>query len=569
MILSPNISQADSLISSASINLLRPYFIGDDRSMVFFVGAGASTSGNTGMPSASSLLYHLLVQSLSVSKKFDIGQGNLRSILLRISSNIGFEITLNDFWQICGQATTHLYEAFADLEKLCTPNRVHTFMAYWLRTGGTVVTTNYDRMIERKWDNTSKLVQIRFNEKGSNSFIGWREDLHRGGVLHKIHGSLDDPDSCLGALEHVGTQLTGNRALLIGKIIRTRPICFVGWRGIDPDVPPLLHEFLEKRDSSLPIFWIHFEGFPPGSTTLQTAIKGCSDLIKPYTSNHPILTDADRAFAEFLKWVGLRSKSNSECETVSFDFTEAVSNCSKSGLVRMVGITLRRAGRYKESEKVIREAFELAETSGERNAALQEIALMQQQITGRETGQSRKSLEQAREFLNRKPDLWLLLNNDFGLLSMTITTLKTKPWLLLKVPALFRIYRQDIGTLQKETTDKESVALHKSLFHLYSGRLRFKLFGWLGFAIRPLGDWILRPFEVARFTIKDAKDIHLHSRVDVMAYRAVTLAHLKRCQDAKEDVPEIHRLVAILNDDARTRYWEKQAKEIERYCSQR
>ncbi|MDP2776272.1 MAG: SIR2 family protein, partial [Anaerolineales bacterium] len=256
-ILSPLISQADFLISSSSIDMLQPYLINHDRSLVFFVGAGASFAGNTGMPRTPSLLYHLLLQALSSSGKFDLQRDTLQATLKEISSHIGFEFTLIDFWQICRQATVLLYESFADLEKICTPNRVHSFIAHWLSTGGTVITTNYDRLIESEWAKTGKSIQSRYREEGTNSFLGWQEDLRQGGCLFKIHGSLDDPDSCLGALEHVGTQLTGNRAQLLEEIIRTRPLCFVGWQGVDPDIPPLLHALVDKRDTSLPTFWIH------------------------------------------------------------------------------------------------------------------------------------------------------------------------------------------------------------------------------------------------------------------------------------------------------------------------
>lgn len=565
-ILSPTISQADALTSSASVDLLRPLLASRDRSLVFFVGAGASISGNTGMPSTPSLLYHLLLQALSFSGKFDLQSDTLPATLKEISARIGFEITLNDFWQICRQAMTFLYESFADVEKKCVPNRVHAFLAQWLCTGGTVITTNYDRLIEREWVKTSGSIQSCCRDAGSNSFVGWKEDLVRGGSLFKIHGSLDDPESCLGALEHVGTQLIGHRAELLEEVIRTRPMCFVGWRGVDPDIPPLLYNLLTERDSSLPTFWIHYEGYPPGSIPLQTAIEGCSELVRSYASDHPILTDADRAFGEFLLWAGIQSTPNPERQAKSFDFTNATSKCTKTSLIRMVGITLRRAGKYEESEKVINAALEMAETPGERNAALQELSLLRQQLTGRETSQSKKSLEQARELLKGQLDLRSQLNNDFGLLSMIIITLRSRPWLLLKVPGLFRRYRQNINTLQREAVDEESVALHRSLLHLYSGRLRFKFFGRLGIAIRPLGDWILQPFEVAHSTINDAKNIHLHARIDVLAYRSIALAYLGRCQEAQEDVPEIHRLITILNDDARTQHWKNQAEEIKRYC---
>lgn len=568
-ILSPSISKVDADTSSASLDLFRPFLTSHDRSLVFFVGAGASIAGNTGMPSTPTLLYHLLTQALSASGKFDLQSSALPATLKEISAHIGFEITLNDFWQICRQATALLYRSFADLEMNCVPNRVHTFLAYWLSTGGTVITTNYDCLIEREWIKLGGAIQSRYRKRLPLSFVEWKKELNQGGILFKIHGSLDDPRSCLGALEHVGTQLAGHRAELLKEVIRNRPLCFIGWRGVDPDIPTLLYNMLDKRDTSLPTFWIHYEGYPAGSITLQETMKECSVLIRPYAGNHPILTDADRACGEFLHWVGIQSYPNPKRKTESFDFSQAISHCTKSGLVRMVGITLRRAKKYDEAETVLKEALNLTTTSVERNAALQEIALLQQQTKGRDTDQARESLIKASKVLEEEPDIHLQLNTDFGLLSMSIVALKKRPWLLFKIPSRFCKYREDIEILQKKNTDKKSVALHNSLYWLYAGRLRFKLFGWLGVLIRPVGNWILQPFEVAHSTIGDAKDIHLHSRIDVLAYRAIALAYLGHCQEMQKNVPEIRRLINILNDDARTQHWEKQEEEIRQHCNRK
>lgn len=565
-ILSPDISPQDASISLASIERLRPYLWGSDRSLVFFIGAGASASGNTQMPTTPALLQQVLLDALKRSGEFNTESNDFVNAIKDISYRIGFEITLNDFWQICRKATRLLYTSLAEIEERCAPNRVHAFLAYWLSTGGIVLTTNYDRLIEREWLKIDQNIDVRYQEEGPNSFMNWRKDLNRGGCLFKIHGSLDDPGSCLGALEHIGTRLAGHRADLLAEIVECRPLCFVGWRGVDPDIPPLLSDLYKTRDSSLPVFWIHYEGNRPGSISIQAAIDGVLSLIRKYASDNPILTEANRAFEEMLHWVGREVTPKPSPAAVYLDFSEAVRQCSASGATRFVGIVLRRAGRLDIAEQVLEIALKLAQTAEERSAAIQELSLLQQQKTGRKTNQSGKLLEQAREALGQKPDPWLQLNTDFGMLSMTIVGLQSRPWLLLKLPGLFRKYEQNIEVLRRETTDRESVALHESLLHLYLGRLRFKLFGWLAVVMPPLADWILRPFNIAHSTIDDAKDIHLHSRVDILAYRAVVLARLRCCQDATEDVPEIDRLIAILNDDARARHWENQRHEIERHC---
>jgi hypothetical protein len=150
---------------------------------------------------------------------------------------------------------------------------------------------------------------------------------------------------------------------------------------------------------------------------------------------------------------------------------------------------------------------------------------------------------------------------------MSIVNIKSQPWLLLKIRGLFRKYRKSIETLRQQGMDHGSVALHEALFHLYQGRLRFKMLEWLAVFIRPLADWIIAPFDIARTRIDEAKDISLHSRIDVLAYRAAALAHLHRCQELENDIDEVTRLILIFADDARTRHWNKQREDIEHHCS--
>jgi hypothetical protein len=401
-ILSPGVSQQDVTISLTSIEQLRPYLVGDSCSLVFFIGAGASAAGSTRMPTTPTLLKQVLLDALKRSGEFDTESSGLANLIEDTSYRIGFEITMSDFWQICREAITLLYASFAEFEQRCIPNRVHSFLAYWLSIGGVVLTTNYDCLIEREWLKINQNIDARYQEEGPNSFADWREDLQRGGCLFKIHGSLDDPDSCLGALEHVGTRLAGHRADLLAEIVQHRPLCFLGWRGVDPDIPPLLSDLYEPRDPSLPVFWIHYEGKPPDSSSIQAAIDETSTLIRKYASEHPILTDADRAFGEILRWVGKEVTPNPSSPIVHLDFNEAVVHCSISGVTRFVGIALRRTGQLDAAEQVLEVALKLALTAKERSAALQEISLLQQQSAGTKTDQSRKLLERAREALGER-----------------------------------------------------------------------------------------------------------------------------------------------------------------------
>lgn len=395
-ILSIIISQKDKILSLVSIKRLRPYLFNSNHSLVFFIGAGISATGKRPhMPSTSDLIQTILLDALKRSKELGTEISDLGNAIKEISNIIGFEITLNDFWQICRKGTTLIYSSLAKIEKKCISNQVHAFLAYWLSKGGIVLTTNWDCLIEREWQKIDQNIKVRYREDGSNSFVNWQKDSLRGGCLFKIHGSLEDPKSCLGALEHVRTRLKGKRADLLADIIKHRPLCFVGWSGKDPDIPPILYKIYEQRDSSLPTFWVHFEGDPPGTKSLETAIGDISPLLIKYANDNPILTEANRAFGEILNHMGKKVLIKSITEEVHLDFSDAITQCYESGITRFVGIILRRAGRLDLAEQVLRIATKVAQTAEERSAAIQEISLLQQQKMGQNTYKSIKLLEEA------------------------------------------------------------------------------------------------------------------------------------------------------------------------------
>lgn len=569
-ILNRQISSQDRIRSISSLAQLRPYIVEKARSLVFFVGAGASSAGNTGMPSTQALLHQLLLDALVRSGKFDRDDVSLKSAITRAVASLGFEITLNDLWQICREAIALFFESFATLEKTCLPNRAHAFLAYWLSSGGTVLTTNYDRLIEAEWIGRGQAIRMRFKEAGENSFETWEKDLARGSCLFKLHGSLDEPESCLGALEHVGTCLAGNRAALLKAIMRDRPICFVGWRGADPDIPPALAELSSSRSPDLPSFWIHHHGFPPGSKDLHSAIEEVSTDLRKFAGDRPVLTDADQFFGELLNWVGVHMDPNPNRQPVVPVWGKVLRQCSRSGLARFAGIVLRRADEFRMASSALLVAEGLAGSTEERAAAIQEIAQVKwSRDRGLDKVEARELVQIARDGLESSSDLLLALNADFGLLSMTILSIKSRPWLILSVPKLFRRYKLHIDQLKDEPVFKKSLALHESLMYLYLGRLRFELFGGLGVVVKPVADWILRPFNVARSVIGDARDIHIHSRIDVLSYRAVAMAWFGRCDDIREDIQETDRLTEILKDEARAMHWEHQRREVEQRCPEK
>jgi hypothetical protein len=565
-ILSPDITSEDTRTSSANLHLLLPYIKGTDRSLVFFVGAGASAAGSTNLPTSATLLRNLLMECLNATGHLG-SKHDFEKVIEGISDKIGFEITLNDFWQICRDATALIFDALADYEEDCEPNAVHTFMSRWLISGGTVLTTNYDRLIERAWKREIPKTSVIYKMTGRYSFSNWQSSIHQGGTLFKLHGSLDDPSSCLGALEHVTTQISGHRANLLEEIVRTRPLCFVGWSGVDPDIPPLFESLLSSRDPALPSFWIHYEGSSPGNKTIEDAIERTSPAIVKYASDKPILTDANRAFNQLSSLLSQTSSPQLPSSASKLDLSKSVRTCSLSALARFVGIILRRSGCLKEAEILLNSALALHPSPEEESAVIQEILLLNREQKAAKSSLPLKMLSDARKSLGKKPDIHLLLNIDFGKLSMTVSDLSTKPLTILRVPKLFLAYKKDIERLRKKSIDPESVALHEALLNLYCGRVRLHLLGWLRFFGPIAGRLILPPFNSARILIESAKDVHIHSKIDILSYRSIALSRLGYCKEATQDITEIDRLIVIFKDEAREKFWRDQKSEIEQSCA--
>ena len=570
-ILSPYLSEIDQAACLHTLALLRSLVTDKRRQLVFFVGAGISISA--GMPLVPDLLKVLLMDALksSAPDKAESDTPVLEAIK-RASQMLGFEITLNSLWDSCPDAIKQLFHSLADFEeKWCFPNNAHKFLERWLSTSGVVLTTNYDRLIERTAADEAKDLLIRYTEAvGHASFEHWREDLFQGKCLFKVHGSFAEPESCLGALEQVGTKISGKRGELLAAIAEERPICFIGWRGVDPDVPLLLTEILSKKDS-VPVIWVHYEGGdkkqPKG---LAQCLSGVPEPLRKIADTHPLITDADRLFAEMGRWLGwgIDPAINEQQEiplaspSMIPQFSQSLDICTRTYLARFVGTALRHAREFEAALEILEVAHTLAKSPGESSAALSEKSLTL-------WAQGHDSQQQARTLLKRTHSKYR--QASFGMLSMTVVASRRRPWLLLRLPHLFRGYALYIDELRASAYNLQGerrVALHEALFHLYLGKLRLQLVSWIGSLARPLASWVLEPFNIARARIDDAGDIHIHSRIDVLSGRSLALARFGFCEEAWRDIPEVKRLCGILADQPRTKhFFENQLPKLEQMCT--
>lgn len=580
-ILSPYLSETDRAICLRTLNMLHSLVTDERQQLVFFVGAGISA--NTGMPLVPDLLETLLIDAFQRSAPSKAhSNAFLLDAIKRASRVLGFEMTLNSLWNSCPEAIRQLFQSLAHFEeKECFPNHAHKFLARWLTAGGIVLTTNYDRLIERAASDEFIDLLVRYTEAaGPASFERWREDLLQGRCLFKVHGSFTAPESCLGALEQVGTTITGNRAELLTAVAQQRPLCFIGWRGIDPDIPLLLMEVLSKKDST-PVIWVHYEGRgrerPNG---LTQCLNGVPEHLRGIAGAQPLISDADRLFAEMGRWFGLGiDQAISKQQRVSVSsplskrkFSQPLGMCTHTYLARFVGTALVHAREFEAALEILEVAHQLAKSPAEFAAATQEMSLALWAQGGEGNQQkSRTLLKRAQRELEQTQDIITKLNVDFGRLSMTVVVSRRKPWLLLRLPHLFREYATDIDKFRVAAygqQDRRKLALHEALFHLYLGKLRLQLVSWMGPLARLPASWVLKPFTIARARIDDAGDIHIHSRIDVLSDRSLALARFGFCGEAWRDIPEVKRLCSIFADQPRTKhFFEDQLPKLEKMCA--
>ncbi len=476
---------------------------------------------------------------------------------------VGFEMVLNDLWQICQPAVPAFLDHLREFDAAATPSLAHAFLGQWLDAGHSVITTNYDRLIERTWEGRTRFDRDAADDTG---FAEWERDVQRG-ALFKIHGSLQRTSSCLAALEHVGTTTTGRRRDLLLHVFSRHPMCFVGWRGVDPDVPPVLRATLADRPRDLPLFWVHHTA---GSK------RGVSPLLREVASIRPIVGSADEILGR-LDVDGAAARRLADAVAahppakrpqVRVDLASA---CSVSGVSRFAGISLRRAGH----ERLALRAFDVAAIEAQQvpewASAREERALtLWANARGGDRGEmaARNVVGHVYSTLRRRPGVAHAETQGplFGYLSMTVSLAGRHPSLVARLPRLFRIQRAALADARAVGADPVGVDIQAMLTDLYEGRLRLLLAGRLALRSARLKRWILVPYRRARSRASSLPERSLHARFDVLAGYAVALARLGDCRSCLAELDELDRLSLLLSDPRRLAHWDEQRATIARFC---
>ncbi|MDQ6905377.1 MAG: SIR2 family protein [Chloroflexota bacterium] len=572
-VISPQMSPADRAVCEQSLAALRYLVTDARRPPIFFAGAGVSIG--SGIPATADLLAGLVRSALARSVGSGIDTGLFSSSLGHVRERAGFETTLNDLRLVSTAAVTEFFALLAAFEgRHCEPQAAHHFLARWIVDGGSVMTTNYDRLIERARPTGAPTFPVRYRDSpGASDFASWRRDLDAG-CLFKIHGSLDDPASCLGAMADVGTRLRGDRAALLATLGGERPACVIGWRGADPDIPSVLANHL--RGARHPVIWVHNER----SYAKPRALRSCIEALPASFADIPgilhLVTSAERLFVQMAAWCGWDLPASPTPHPAVVDFDRAVRLATPTGSARFVGQTFRRAAQNREIEdidvahRLFRVAHDVATTPTERWAALSEQSHTWWLQGNR--GRALRVLKQAGAHVRWIDDPDARVTHAYGMLLQTQSLQKTRPWLFFATPSRLAAYARSIealeGSADGHAGTESSVALHRALFHCFEGKRRLLVAHWFGPLSRVAAAWILQPFHRACALVEDAGAIHVHSQIDIYAARALALARLGRCDAAWDDVRLLERLCRNLADQGvEAHFLEHRLPELERLCA--
>lgn len=228
-------------------------FVGDK--INFFVGAGISVEPPANLPSGKELTKKLL-KSWVPEADYALLEPHAESGTLRLE--VVMQIARRSF----SDRKIVLQPLLQFIDK--SPNCNHYLLAFALRNGCTVITTNFDMLIEiAYWNLYGSLPSVMIADNQFQRTVS-------SGTLIKIHGSIailetvnnnelsvcDARETVMAALDQVAQGLGDGKTFALQQLLQQTPTCFWGYSCMDDfDVYPVLRS--TKREEAF--YWLFFE----------------------------------------------------------------------------------------------------------------------------------------------------------------------------------------------------------------------------------------------------------------------------------------------------------------------
>ena len=221
--------------------------------VVLFVGAGISKDPPSCLPLGSTLK-RTPVEGLCAGYP-----PNVKDLLIEYAiADLSLEEVYGIIHEEIGERLITTMASALDDDRL-EPNRLHDFVAEALSLGNIVVTTNYDRQIERTYRKED--LEVCYNKKTFGDFLT-SFPKRKGKWLLKLHGTFRIKEgntlrntfkSVKITLDRVGRGLPSQTEKSLDIILRERPIIFLGYGCGDVDI---VYPTLASVKSDEEIWWV-------------------------------------------------------------------------------------------------------------------------------------------------------------------------------------------------------------------------------------------------------------------------------------------------------------------------
>ncbi|HEX6749223.1 MAG TPA: SIR2 family protein [Longimicrobium sp.] len=229
------------------------------RPKTFLVGAGISRDAPASLPTGAEFSAAILDAVVAGDSFLAAAVAPLMTKLWAGALGCRLEVLLEIARDGLGDAVVGITECLLG----GSPNQYHFELAAALNAGHTVVTVNFDMLIEAAYEalyGPHGLPVVASTAHGCASLL--RTWPPRTGLLFKIHGSLRDTrgrrawGSIQATLASMSNGLPGPKKNLLRKVLRDHDVVIMGYSGMDDfDITPCLRSDLPHAR----VLWIHHE----------------------------------------------------------------------------------------------------------------------------------------------------------------------------------------------------------------------------------------------------------------------------------------------------------------------
>ncbi|MCB0575724.1 MAG: tetratricopeptide repeat protein [Saprospiraceae bacterium] len=195
-----------------------------DPHLVFFIGSGMSLDYPSCLPTAGDILVEILyylfkTDEAELKALWNETQPGVvetfvqKKIIAQSLENVPVP-PFEPIFQALSDGFGQKVMRFVELLEGGNPNMNHMMLAHAIKNGHTVITTNFDRQIEKAWEECfpEKPLKVLIHDLDFQEAI---ESRKFGGVLAKIHGDLNDFNSLALTLEGIAS--SSDRSVQIGE----------------------------------------------------------------------------------------------------------------------------------------------------------------------------------------------------------------------------------------------------------------------------------------------------------------------------------------------------------------